>query len=213
MIAREPRKNVMISATIEGDGVSAPVRIRNLSDRGAMIDGAALPETGSQIMLRRLQWMVGATVIWAREGRCGLQLENDVVVDEWITGTRSATQRTNLGQLRVDKIQAALRDGGAVPAALARPAPPPPAPTKPVDLVVAQELARLKEVLDAIALELSEDMDVLMRHGEALQNLDIASATVESLEQVLSAEDVIKAIAEVPMKDLRDRLSGIEPES
>ncbi|HWU72845.1 MAG TPA: hypothetical protein VN137_05135, partial [Sphingomonas sp.] len=44
--ARAPRKNLLLTATIRSQGVTAPVRIRNLSEKGAMVDGQALPEPG-----------------------------------------------------------------------------------------------------------------------------------------------------------------------
>ena len=62
-IPREPRKNLMLAATIEADGVSAPVRIRNVSAGGVMVDGPALPEPGSRLIVRRLELSMPATLI------------------------------------------------------------------------------------------------------------------------------------------------------
>jgi len=39
-----PGKNVMLAATISVGAVSAPVRIRTLSQDGAMVDGLTLPD-------------------------------------------------------------------------------------------------------------------------------------------------------------------------
>jgi hypothetical protein len=208
VVPREPRKNLMLAATIEADTVTAPVKIRNMSESGAMIDGPALPEVGSQVILHRLDLSIAATVVWNEEGRCGLKLAGTVKVDEWITGSRQVEKHSSLGQLRVDKIQSAIRGGLPLPA---EPAAPPSrtAVATPVDDRIARELAQVKLVLDAIGDELTDNADILTRHEKALQNLDIASATIEWLAAVVSADDPEEVIAKISMHDLRSRLSGL----
>ena len=207
MIPREPRKNLMLAATIAAAEVSAPVRIRNLSEGGAMIDGAALPEPGSTLVLTRLELSVQATVVWNRDGRCGLMLANRIVVDDWIAGVRRTRATGNLGQLRVDQIQAAVRSGAALPVDPA----PPPAPvveTGALDRRLARELSDLKRVLDEVGEALADDIDVLMRHEQTLQRFDIAVQTLQYLADLMAAPDRAKAVEDVPMHDLRSRLSG-----
>lgn len=208
MVPREPRKNLMLAATIEADTVTAPVKIRNMSETGAMIDGAALPEPGSQVILHRLDLSIAARVMWNEGGRCGLKLAGTVKVDEWIAGAKQPEKHGSLGQLRVDKIQSAIRSGSALPA---EPATPPShfAVSTPVDGRIAQELAEVKLALDAIGDELTDDADILTRHEKALQKLDIASATIEWLAVVVAADDPEEAIAKISMHDLRSRLSGL----
>lgn len=209
MIPREPRKNLMLAATIEADTVTAPVRIRNLSEAGAMIDGAALPEIGSRVMLKRLELSIAATVVWNEEGRCGLKLAGTIDVDEWVAGARRPVKHGSLGQLRVDSIQAAIRSGAPLPEA-PPPSPPPAAaiPSGPAEPLIAEELAQLKNTLDEIGDALTEDSAILVRHEQTLQKLDIAAAVIESLADVMAAEDRRGAIANIPMHDLRSRLSG-----
>ena len=207
MIPRAPRKNLMLAATIAAEGVCAPVRIRNLSDAGAMIDGPALPEPGSTLILTRLELSVGAKVVWHEGGRCGLKLDATITVDDWIAGVRPATCRASLGQMRVDQIQAALRGGAALPTACEIPASMT-VDAGPVDRRIAAELVHVKQMLDAVSEELMDDVDVLTRHDRALQSFDIASAIIESLADVMSAAERENAIAVVPMHDLRSRLSG-----
>ena len=173
MTPRAPRKNVMLAASISAGAVSAPVRIRNLSEAGAMIDGAALPNAGSTLMLNRLELSVMATVVWHRDGRCGLSLRVPITVDDWIAGVRTAAANASLGQLRVDHIQSAIRSGAALPSETAAPAPNP-VDAEPIEQRIAAELARVKRMLDAVSEELTDDDDVLMRHERAMQNFDIA---------------------------------------
>ena len=196
----------MLAATISAGTVSAPVRIRNLSEVGAMIDGPALPATGSRLMLNRMAMSIAATVIWNRGGRCGLSLKGPIVVDDWIAG--AATTQTAAGQFRVDQIQSAVRSGAALPSEV----PPPPASgtpdLPPVERRVADELGRVKRMLDEVSEELTDDVDVLMRHERAMQCFDIAAMIVAELAAVLGADDRERAVGSVQMHDLRSRLSG-----
>lgn len=207
MIPREPRKNLMLAATIAAAEVSAPVRIRNLSEAGAMIDGAALPEPGSTLVLTRLELSVQASVVWNRDGRCGLKLANRIVVDDWIAGVRRTRTTGNLGQLRVDQVQAAVRSGAALPV---DPAPHavPVVEAGALDRRIAGELSDLKRMLDEVGEALADDVDILMRHEQALQRFDIAVQTIQYLADLMGAPDRAKAVDDVPMHDLRSRLSG-----
>jgi len=207
MTPRPPRKNVMLAATISAGAASAPVRIRNLSEVGAMIDGPALPTAGSSLTLNRLALSVAATVIWSREGRCGLSLTGPIVVDDWIAGARSVAGALNAGQHRVDQLQSAIRSGTVLPAETRAPAPEP-AETESLELRIAAELVRVKRMLDTVSEELTDDVDVLMRHERALQSFDIAAMIVEELRAVIAADDPHRAVGSVQMHDLRSRLSG-----
>ena len=207
MKPRPPRKNVMLAASISAGTVSAPVRIRNLSEAGAMIDGPALPSAGSTLMLSRLELSVTATVVWNRDGRCGLSLRAPITVDDWIAGVRTAAANAGLGQLRVDRIQSAIRSGEALPSETCAPAP------KPVEADtiaprIADELARVKRMLDSVGEQLADDVDVLMRHERAMQTFDIAAQIVDELSTVMSADDPVGALAGVQMHELRSRLAG-----
>ncbi len=80
--------------------------------------------------------------------------------------------------------------------------------TEPIEQRIAAELARGKQMLDHVSEELTDDIDVLMRHERAMQNFDIAAQTVEELSAVMGARDREGAVASVQMHDLRSRLSG-----
>lgn len=207
MAPRPPRKNVMLAATISAGSASAPVRIRNLSEVGAMIDGPALPGAGAALTLNRLALSIGATVMWNRNGRCGLSLGCPIVVDDWIAGTSTMPGQVGGGQLRVDQLQSAIRSGTAMPAGTLAPAPHR-AEVQPVERSIAAELGRVKRMLDKVSDELTDDVDVLVRHERAMQTFDIAVQIVEELAAVLAADDREAAVGSVQMHDLRSRLSG-----
>ena len=207
-IQREARKSFMLAATLEESGVGVPVRIRNMSTRGALIDGDYLPSPGATIELARLAMRVTGTVVWRQHGRCGVKLGTDVRPDEWVAGVRKGAVAAHLGQTRVDEIQAALRHGTAMSAS----------PAESVvrvidrdklDARIASEIAAATRALDAALDELSENPEVLARHQQALQSIDIACAILALLPPVLRAADRDKAVQAVEMHEVRSRLSGV----
>lgn len=204
--ARLPRKNLMLAASIESAGTRAPVRIRNLSESGAMLDGATLPDAGAPIMLFRADIQVAATIVWREAGRCGIRFDNiAATVDEWITGKRAATFNGQRGQARVDAIQTAVRAGTAL-------APEPglaaAQPLRPGELEqrISEEIIYVQRLIDALGEELVEDPVMLQRHSRVLQNLDRASQVLAHLGTVLAADDRAAAAQDVAMQDLRERL-------
>lgn len=207
MVPRAPRKNVMLAATISAGVVSTPVRICNLSEEGATLDGPGLPEVGTGLILRRLNLSTFATVIWNHSGRCGLKLKRSISVGDWETGASATAVNTTPGQSRVDQLLSAIRSGTALPVEAEPPAPSP-ADAAALDQNIAAELARVKRILDAVSEELTDDIDVLMRHQRAMQRFDIAAMVVEELARVVAAEDRSSAVDAIQMHELRSRLTG-----
>ncbi|UYY58276.1 PilZ domain-containing protein [Sphingomonas sp. S2-65] len=205
-VSRAPRKNLLLAATIEAGTLSATVRIRNLSPGGAMLDGVALPNIGTRLVLRRSVIEMPATVVWQAAGRCGVQFEATTIsVDEWVAGLLTPTFNGHKGQQRVDAIQRALRAGAALP-----PEPSPASPSAPgkeaIEARVAEEILYVQRLLDSLGEDLVEDPILLQRHARALQNLDRASQMLEHLGAILNAPDRAAAAGQVKMEDLRIRL-------
>jgi len=203
---RQPRKNLMLAASIEAGGLRAPVRIRNLSEGGAMLDGAALPDVGATLVLHRAEIDVGATVVWREAGRCGIRFNNVVAsVDEWVAGKCAPTFHGQHGQARVDAIQSAVRAGAALPSE-------PGAATgaglsaSELERRLGEEIDFVRRLIDGLGEELSEDAGIVHRHLGALQNLDRASQVLEHIGAILSAPDRIAAAQSVTMQELRERL-------
>lgn len=61
-----------MSAALELSGTSLPVKLRNLSADGALVEAEGLPVEGSEVVFRRQELSVPARVIWVRGGRAGL---------------------------------------------------------------------------------------------------------------------------------------------
>jgi hypothetical protein len=204
-LARASRTNLLLAAAIESDTLKVPVRIRNLSETGAMIDGAAFPPIGATLILRRLDISVKATVVWHASGRCGIRFEGQVSVPDWVAGVSRADAGAMPGQVRVDAIQAAPRTGGQPPIVAPRSSPAGPK-SDIADERLADELAYVYRLLDGVSDELADDPVVLQRYMRSLQNLDIAGQIIEQLAAVLRASDRGSAVNALTMEELRARL-------
>lgn len=69
---RSRRSNVFLAASIEVSGTSLPVKLRNLSSQGALIEGDGLPVEGSEILFRRKDLKVKGRVAWIAENQAGV---------------------------------------------------------------------------------------------------------------------------------------------
>jgi hypothetical protein len=67
---RSHRSPVLLTATVEVDGVKYDVKLRNLSEEGALIEGDELPAEGAEAYFERNQLRLKSRVIWV-EGRYG----------------------------------------------------------------------------------------------------------------------------------------------
>jgi len=68
----EPRYRVLLSAKLIGTTQEQPVKVRDLSATGAMIEGAKIPAAGTDVILRRGALELFATVAWVKGNRGGL---------------------------------------------------------------------------------------------------------------------------------------------
>lgn len=176
----EPRTNLFLGAVIRGAGVSLPVKVRNMSASGALVEGTALPDEGTDVQLARGSLALPATVAWSAPGRCGLRFSSLACVQDWLAAP------ANPGQQRVDEAVRVLKLG-AVPIA--------PRPAPQIGLDSGRQLAQFGDDLrGAIRLvrdlchELSTDDEAVRRHAEKLQNMDIVQQTVAAVADALAGE-------------------------
>lgn len=65
---RSRRSPVFLAATIDVAGVPEPVKLRNLSEEGALIEGDRLPAEGATSCFERKDLRVNSRIVWV-EGR------------------------------------------------------------------------------------------------------------------------------------------------
>ena len=102
------RSNVFLIASMAANGKSTLVRVRNISERGALLDGPDLPPEGAPILLRRGGLSATGNVAWQTESQCGIRFTTSVDVAAWV---RRVGQP---GQERVDRLVQVVR-GNAFP--------------------------------------------------------------------------------------------------
>ncbi len=203
-----PRTNLLLAATAEAGGRSLPVRIRNLSETGAMVEGAGLPEAGMPLLLMRGDLQVAATVAWAAGGRRGVRFAGPTPVHEWTGGKPRAIDFTVLrDQRRVDSIQAEARADPPAGRSLRAPeATPAPVLSPDLDKRLADELGYVQRLLEGLGDELIADLLLIQRHGKSLQSLDLVGQVLGHVSAILRADDKAAVVEEIGMEDLRARL-------
>ena len=79
---RSHRSNVLLAATIEASGASHPVKLRNLSTEGALIEGDDLPVEGSEVMFRRNELSVNGRVAWVHGKHAGVAFRGPIAQED-----------------------------------------------------------------------------------------------------------------------------------
>jgi hypothetical protein len=205
-----PRTNLLLSANAEVGGRILPVRIRNLSETGAMLEGAGLPDAGMKLVLVRGDLHVSAVVAWAAGARRGVRFDGPTPVHEWTGGPKPRPlDCTGLrDQRRVDALQAEARGDASSGRALRtqEPEPAPPAAIPDLDSKLAHELGYVQRLLENLGDELINDLFLVQRHGQSLQSLDLVSQILGHVAAVLMAQDKAATVEKIGMEDLRARL-------
>lgn len=99
----DPRANVFLMAVLCAPNRSGPVRVRNLSAHGALLEGSDLPEVGTTMILRRGSLAASGEIAWSRDEHCGVRFDWPIGLDEWVA--RGAAP----GQHRIDAVVAEFR--------------------------------------------------------------------------------------------------------
>ena len=69
---RTRRSPVLLAASVEVGGVVTPVKLRNLSEEGALIEGDSLPLEGSTTFFERNELRIKSNVAWVHGSFAGL---------------------------------------------------------------------------------------------------------------------------------------------
>ena len=162
----DARSNVFLGAVLVGGTKSWPVRIRNLSVSGALIDGRDLPADGAKVRLQRGELSANGEIAWQRENYAGIRLDEAVSVADWVKPTGHA------GQRRVDLVVAAVRNEAAIRVQ--------PQPERTTDQPVTPEsLSReLQQICETMA-----DLPMSIELAEAVARIDAIANALLSLSR------------------------------
>lgn len=168
---QERRTSLFVMATLYANSGSWPVRVRDLSSAGALVEGAILPPEGTSIRLNRGTLSVVGEIIWCRDGRAGLRFDSNLSVADWLPRGRAS-----MAQQRVDEmVQHAKSSITADPPVLAA------QQLLQSKKINVGELEQLGAAIDSLALDLAADEHVFARHMAKLQTLDLVSQTLRKL--------------------------------
>lgn len=163
----ESRSNIFVMAALyTGNRAPAPVRIRNLSRTGALVEANVLPSPGAQVRLARANLATPATVMWVEGSKAGLRFTSPIAVSEWLP-----QQKRGIGQQFADELfhQKRLQSGDS-----------------PAFVGHVATLLELKQSLERTSKELALDASVATRHRMALQAIDAVSLTLADLANTLA---------------------------
>lgn len=165
---------MFVMASLIARSASGPVRVRNLSSTGALIEGAVIPASGERVHLRRAGATVAGEVVWSRDGRAGLRFDSRITVENWLPlGTNCSAQQ------RVDEVVQGWKIG-------ARNAAPSTANgIVHADSISAVALTNLCEEIQTLANDLAGDDAIVQRHLAKLQTLDTTAQVLRKLADAL----------------------------
>jgi hypothetical protein len=109
----DPRSSVFLTAVLYAGAVQTPVRIRNLSTHGALLEGANLPAEGTIVQIKRGSFSAAGNIAWSRDQHCGLRFAAIIDVASWID------RAGPIGQQRIDAAIADFRREPTRPASFA----------------------------------------------------------------------------------------------
>lgn len=93
---RTRRSQVLMEASIEADGTTATVKLRNLSTEGALVEGDLLPSVGCRILFRKKELSLTGQVAWATGGRAGIAFDSPLEPEAVLRHVPSPRTRAKL---------------------------------------------------------------------------------------------------------------------
>jgi hypothetical protein len=152
---------MFVLATMAAASATGPIKIRNMSLGGALLEGGALPGVGEHLSLRRGELAISGQIVWRQQGKAGLSFDHDVEVTDWLPAGSG-------GQQRVDRTFHEFSTNSP-PSRPVNGAPP------EASAVGKSDLLTVANALDVLADILAEDPRIVALHASKLQVLDAAS--------------------------------------
>ena len=172
------RSSLFLAAMLRSGTEISPVRVRNMSVNGAMIEAPAAPPTGTTVDLLRGPLAARGTVVWSSDSGFGVRFSSLVTVKDWL-----AAPPTRAQQQQVDDLVALVKAGGAD---LLRDDDD--AVEHRSNELLADDLSSVVRLLQVLEEDLSHSPETLGRHATALQNLDMAMQIVRAVVGRLTSD-------------------------
>ena len=170
----EIRTHLFVVAMLSAATTSMPVRIRNLSVSGALIEGSALPPGGSAVTIRRGGLSAEGTLAWQSENQAGLAFGSNIFVSAWLPKS-SGSKQTAIDQIMFEAKNASEVSTGH-----------PQLGSRADSDGVLFELTSLRNDLTTLEEALVRDNNLIATHPE-IQILDIAIQRIDRLLSLTEA--------------------------
>jgi hypothetical protein len=92
---RSRRSPVLLAASIEIAGSPQPVKLRNLSEEGALIEGEHLPLEGTTTFFRRNELRLKSRIVWVEGRFAGVAFARPLKPEEVLRHVPPPRQRVN----------------------------------------------------------------------------------------------------------------------
>jgi hypothetical protein len=165
---RQPRTHLFVAATLYCGGGAAPVRIRNMSPSGVLVEGPALPEPLTPVTLKRGSLKISGEVAWKAGQKAGIAFSTTVDVGAWMSRQPSSDQA------RIDAIVSDFKTGSGAHGS------PHTAEPLPGGNSLETELLALHADLVRLGNSLVNDPDLIADHPE-VQMLDISVQRIDRM--------------------------------
>lgn len=166
----EPRSNIFVAAVLYHCDGSTPVRIRNMSRSGALIECAELSSEDTEVQLCRGSRVARGRIAWRRDDRAGIRFDGIVDVAGWLpNGDRDKDQH---------RVDAMIEECRTAPATGFEQLAPAKAIT---NLEIIMQLLGLRVSLNQAAEDLASNAAVAAGHAQALQALELAAYNLDKL--------------------------------
>lgn len=97
---RGRRSPVLLAAHIEVAGRSVPVKLRNLSEQGALIEGETLPVEGSTTVFQRNELRLRSRVVWVHDRYAGVAFDVPLKPEQVLRNVPAPRRQANLPAFR-----------------------------------------------------------------------------------------------------------------
>ena len=169
---KHPRTHLFVAATIYSDKGAVPVRIRNMSPSGALIECADIPEPGVAVNLKRGSLQASGEIAWKVDQKAGVAFSTPVHVANWMSRQRAPHQAT-VDAIVSDFNTERLGGGSGQTASVL-----------PAISSMETQLLELRGDLAQLGNSLISDADLIANHPE-IQMLDVSVQRVDRMLQQL----------------------------
>ncbi len=97
---RSRRSPVLLSATVEIAGRPVPVKLRNLSEEGALIEGDELPLEGASTCFERNELKLKSRIVWVQGRYAGVAFDQALKPEQVLRNVPTPKPRAHLTEFR-----------------------------------------------------------------------------------------------------------------